>query len=117
MNTLSTTLGVLITGGISIQKENGVTALASSIVAIKENFDPHFVEVINLLFTQLESNPGKEYRQLRAQIVEAITLISSAVSAEVFAPLSDKIITSMIAIQQSNLEASDPQRSYLLSAW
>lgn len=117
MNALSQQLGALINGGISIQKENAVTALASSIVAIKEKFDAHFNETMALLFTQLESNPGPDYRQLRAQIVEAITLISSAVSSEVFMPQSDKIITAMIQIQQSNLEASDPQRSYLLSAW
>lgn len=32
-------------------------------------------------------------------------------------PRSDEIIQSMIFIQQSNLDANDPQRSYLLTAW
>jgi hypothetical protein len=35
--------------GISIQKENSVTAFASSVVVIKEHFDPHFKEALELL--------------------------------------------------------------------
>jgi len=65
----------------------------------------------------LNENPQPEYRQFRAQVIEAITLISSAVSYEVFKPESEAIIRSMIMIQQSNLDQQDPQRSYLLSAW
>lgn len=103
--------------GISIQKENSVTAFASSAVAIKENFDQHFKETIDLLLTCLSENSGPEYRQFRAQIIEAITLISSSVSDAVFMPEGDRIVHAMIFIQQSNMDKSDPQRSYLLSAW
>ena len=94
-----------------------MTAFASSIVAIKERFDPHFRETIDLLIQCLSENPNSEYKQFRAQVIEAITLISSSVSDEVFMPEADRIVQAMIFIQQSNLEASDPQRSYLLSAW
>lgn len=117
MMTLSQKLGFMMRQGISIQKENSVTAFASSAVAIKEKFDPHFRETIDLLLACLMENPQAEYKQFRAQVIEAITLISSSVSEQVFHPEADRIVQAMIFIQQSNLEASDPQRSYLLSAW
>ena len=117
MAELSNKLGVHMRNGISIQKENSVTAFASAAVAIKEKFDQHFNETLQLLLACLNENSQPAYRQFRAQIIEAITLISSAVSYEVFKPQSDTIIRSMIMIQQSNLDQADPQRSYLLSAW
>lgn len=51
---LSTKLGTMINRGCSIQKENAVTAFASSAVAIKENFNQHFNETLDLLLTCLE---------------------------------------------------------------
>jgi len=86
MGELSQKLGVMMKNGISIQKENSVTAFASSAVAIKENFNPHFNEALNLLLSCLDENREPEYRQFRAQIIEAVTLISGAVSDEVFKP-------------------------------
>jgi len=117
MGALSQKLGLHMKNGISIQKENAVTAFASSAVAIKENFDPHFNETMDLLLSCLQENPQPEYRQFRAQVIEAITLISSGVSIEVFKPQADRIIQAMIFIQNQKLETNDPQRSYLLSAW
>jgi hypothetical protein len=52
--------------GISIQKENGVTAFASSATALKEKFNPYFGESVNLLLTVLAQNQDINYRQLRA---------------------------------------------------
>lgn len=86
-------------------------------MAVKENFDQHFKETIDLLLGCLNENPQPEYRQFRAQVIEGITLISSSVSDAVFMPEGDKIVQAMIFIQQSNLDKNDPQRSYLLSAW
>lgn len=117
MGEISAKLGAMMKQGISIQKENSVTAFASTAVAIKESFDQHFNESLDLLLSCLNENPQPEYRQFRAQIIEAITLIAGAVSDEVFKPQADKVVQSMIYIQQSKLEEKDPQRSYLLSAW
>ena len=117
MATISQKLGVMMTNGISIQKENSVTAFASTGVAIKENFDPYFGEAIGLLLKCLNEHNEPHYRQFRAQIIEAITLLSGAVSDTVFKPYADQIVQAMIYIQQSNMDAKDPQRSYLLSAW
>lgn len=48
--------------GISIQKENAVTAFASSAVAIKDKFDQHFKETVDMLLSCLNENPQPEYR-------------------------------------------------------
>lgn len=85
--------------GISIQKENAVTAFASSIVVIKDNFNPHFNETLDLLLSCLNENQGPNYRQFRAQIIEAITLISSSISEEIFKAQAGRIIEAMIFIQ------------------
>lgn len=114
---ISAKLSAMMKSGISIQKENSVTAFASTAVVIKEAFDVHFKETIDLLLNILQENAGPEYKQYRAQIIEAITLISSAVSDEAFLPESKRIAEAMIFIQAGQLEAHDPQRSYLLSAW
>lgn len=94
-----------------------MTAFASTAVVIKEKFDPHFGEALDLLLSCLNENPQPCYKQFRAQTIEAITLICSGVSPEVFMTKSNDIIQAMLYIQKSNLEERDPQRSYLLSAW
>ena len=107
----------LIKDGISIQKENSVTAFASTAVAIKSQFDKYFNDSLDVLLGQLNTNGGPEYKQLRAQIIEGITLMSGSVSDEVFMAKSQQIIEAMVTIQTSNMDSKDPQRSYLLSAW
>ena len=107
----------LLKTGISIQKENAVTAFATTVVVVKTDFDQYFGETTNNLLQCLNDNQGPAYRQLRAQIIEAITLIGSSVSPDVFKAQSQNIITSMMAIQGSQMDQNDPQRSYLLTAW
>lgn len=80
MGEISIKLGLLMKNGISIQKENSVTAFATTAVVIKQKFDPHFSETVDLLLNCLNENNGPLYRQYRAQVIEALTLISSSVS-------------------------------------
>lgn len=94
--------------GISIQKENAVTAFATTVVVVKEKFDAHFKETVELLLACLAANPGPHYRQFRAQIIEAITLISSAVTPETFKTMAEPIIQHMVYIQQSSMDPNDP---------
>lgn len=58
-----------------------------------------------------------EYKQFRGQVIEAITIICSAVGLEAFRPMADNIIGVMLQIQNTQLEKRDSQRIYLLSAW
>lgn len=46
----------------------------------------------------LESHQGKEYRQLRGQLIECLTLIAHAVGWEVFKVQSEKLIEFMLRI-------------------
>lgn len=117
LNQVSEKLGVLMKNGISLQKEHSVTALATTIVQIKEKFDPYFGETIDLLLECLNTHLEPAYRQYRAQIIEAISLISSTVSKSVFMTKSDVIIQTMIIVQNSQMADNDPQKVYLLSAW
>lgn len=63
---ISPLLANLMKTGISIQKENSVTAFASTAVVIKDQFDGHFADSIDLLLSCLNENPGPEYKQFRA---------------------------------------------------
>ena len=47
--------------GISIQKENAVTAFANTVGVVNEKFDPHFKETIALLLECLNENPQPAY--------------------------------------------------------
>jgi hypothetical protein len=98
IGTISPILANLMKTGISIQKENSVTAFASTAVVIKEKFNPHFGEAVDLLLSCLNENPQPCYKQFRAQTIEAITLICSGVSPEQFATKSNEIIQSMLYI-------------------
>lgn len=56
MTAISPILANLMKTGISIQKENSVTAFASTAVVIKEKFNDHFGESIDLLLSCLNEN-------------------------------------------------------------
>ena len=49
LEVLSSKLGLLMKQGISIQKENAVTAFATSVVSVGAQFDKHFAEALDLL--------------------------------------------------------------------
>ena len=52
----------------------------------------------------MQTHPSKEYKQLRGQLIEAITLAAHSVGYELFAPFQDSLIQIMLQIQDSNLE-------------
>ena len=59
---ISKLLAVHMKQGISIQKENSVTAFATTVVVIKEKFNPYFQDAIELLFSCLNENQQPEYK-------------------------------------------------------
>jgi vesicle coat complex subunit len=107
----------LIQNGISIVKENAVTALAALAEAAKENFSKYFKDCIEFLTGYLMQFNDKAYKQFRGQVIEAITIIASSVGAETFKPYSPQVIKAMCEVQNTQLDSKDPQRTYLLSAW
>lgn len=114
---LSQKLCRLIETGISLVKENATSTIGSVAEIAKEHFLPYYGETITFLTNLLYSYTGKEYKQFRGQVIEAITLISLAVGYEAFAPFAKGVIEIMLNIQNTQLVQKDAQRLYLLSAW
>lgn len=50
-------------------------------------------------------------------MIEAVTIISASVGLDKFRPHAATIISTMLDIQNKQLDSKDPQRTYLLSAW
>ena len=107
----------LLQNGISIVKENAMSVLAASAEASKEGFTPYFTQLMPILFKVFDTHTTKEYKQLKGQTIEAITLIANAVKKEVFAPCLDATISMLVQIQEGSFETIDPQKSYVLSGW
>lgn len=108
---------MLISTGISIIKENAVTALASLAEAAKSHFDAHFDECIKYLCGFLHQFNEPQYKQFKGQVIESITIVSAAAGLDKFRPHANQVIQAMLIIQTKQLDSKDPQRTYLLSAW
>jgi len=108
----------IIQNGISLIKENGVTTLASLAEAMKEEFQPHFQSTLQFMSPFLQGYNEPIYKQLKGQVIEALTIICAAVGAEFFKPFAEEVVIIMLSIQNQKLDdKKDPQRTYLLSAW
>lgn len=107
----------MIKTGISIIKENAVTALASLAESAKESFNPYFEEALKFLCSFLAEFNEPHYKQFKGQVIEAITIIAASVGVEIFRPHAHLVIAAMLDVQNKQLDSKDPQRTYLLSAW
>ena len=107
----------LIQNGISIIKENAVTALASLAEAAKSNFVQFYDECVGFLCQYLAGFNEPAYKQFKGQVIEAVTIISASVGLDKFRPHAPTMINAMLDIQTKQLDSKDPQRTYLLSAW
>jgi hypothetical protein len=110
-------LSNLIQNGISIIKENAVTALASLAESAKESFNPYFEEALKFLCGYLAAFNEPQYKQFKGQVIESITIIAASVGLELFRPHAPLVISAMLEVQNKQLDSKDPQRTYLLSAW
>ncbi|CAD8128052.1 unnamed protein product [Paramecium sonneborni] len=106
-----------LNNGISIEKENAISVIAATAESSKLSFIPYVNELLPILFKIFSTHQTKQYRQLKGQAIETITLIASAVGEQVFLPFLQQTVQILIQVQTSNLEAIDPQKSYVLSGW
>ena len=79
MQKLSEKFCVLLQNGISMVKENAATSLATLVEKVGEAFIPYFTESLQFLINILSQHHSKEYKQLRGQVIEGITIICAAV--------------------------------------
>ena len=110
-------LCALIQNGISIIKENAVTALASLAEAAKKNFSVYFDQCLGFLCGYLTGFNEPCYKQFKGQVIEAVTIISASVGLDQYRPHAPTVINAMLEIQNKQLDSKDPQKTYLLSAW
>ena len=90
------------TNGISLVKESCLSTVSSVAEMCGENFVPYLEVTVGLLFNIIETHTSKEYKQLRGQSIETLTIIASSVGADKFRPAVERLVNIMIAIQESN---------------
>lgn len=105
------------TKGISLVKESCLGAMSSVAEVCKEHFSTFMEVTVQLLFNIIETHTSKEYKQLRGQAIETMTIIASSVGPILFRPALEKLVNIMIHIQESKFEQVDPQKSYILAGW
>ena len=109
----------ILLSGISYEKENALSALASLSESCPDNFEKFYDETMKILLQILGSSNKKEFRQLRGQSIETITIISEQMPLEKFGVYVKDLIQLMVNIQNNDITYSetDPQKSYLLAGY
>jgi hypothetical protein len=89
---------ILIKNGISFIKENALAMVAAIAEAANRLFIPYWKEPAELVFNILSSYTKPEYKQLRGQAIETLSLIGVAVGRDHFKLVADRIIDAMLEI-------------------
>ena len=106
-----------IQNGISVVRESAVTALAVLAASCEEGFVPYWARAAEIIYDILKNATKKEYKQLRGQAIECLTVTGLVVGKQEFAKIAPKIIELMAEIQKNHVEDIDPQKTYLLLGW
>lgn len=106
-----------IQNGISLVRESAVTVLAVLAAACEEGFIPYWARAAEVVYDILKNANKREYKQLRGQAIECLTVTGLVVGKQEFAKIAPKIIELMAEIQKNHVEDIDPQKSYLLLGW
>lgn len=109
----------IMISGITYEKENSMSALASLSESSPLLFNKYYEQSMKTLLEIMSSPNKKEFKQLRGQSIEALTIISESVEVEKFEPYVPMLIQQMLHIQQHDItyDDSDPQKSYLLAGY
>ena len=106
-----------IQNGVSLVRESAVTALAVLAASCEDGFVPYWARAAEIIYDILKNATKKEYKQLRGQAIECLTVTGLVVGKQEFAKIAPKIIELMAEIQKNHVEDIDPQKSYLLLGW
>ena len=95
-----------------------VTTIASVASTSQENFSKYYDSVMPMMKYILKQASDEKLKVLRGKTIECISLIGLAVGAEKFMADAGDILDMLLKIHtDGNLTESDPQNSYLISAW
>uniref|UniRef100_A0A7S0LEM7 TOG domain-containing protein n=1 Tax=Coccolithus braarudii TaxID=221442 RepID=A0A7S0LEM7_9EUKA len=98
-------------------QEQAVTAVASVADKAESDFTPFYDDFMPpLKFFLQQAADSKEYRMLRGKAMECISLIGVAVGQEKFGPDAQAVMEMLIRTKSSELDADDPQVSFMLQA-
>eukprot|EP00331_Platyophrya_macrostoma_P022094 CAMPEP_0176443770 /NCGR_PEP_ID=MMETSP0127-20121128/22638_1 /TAXON_ID=938130 /ORGANISM="Platyophrya macrostoma, Strain WH" /LENGTH=1003 /DNA_ID=CAMNT_0017829097 /DNA_START=385 /DNA_END=3396 /DNA_ORIENTATION=+ len=105
--------------GISIVRENALSAIAAAAEAAGPFYAPYFDKTVPIIYNVLKTHTQPEYKQLRGQCIECITLMGYSAGKEQFKKYAQDIIEILAEIQKNDISSDslDPQRCYLLSGW
>ncbi|KAF2000467.1 importin subunit beta-3 [Amniculicola lignicola CBS 123094] len=98
-------------------QEQALSTIATVADSAEAAFSKYYDTLMPLLFNVLQEEQSKEYRLLRAKAMECATLIALAVGRERMGQDAINLVLLLGRIQNSVVDADDPQASYLLHCW
>jgi len=116
---LTSKIQELLQGGTKLVLEQILTTIATVADTAEEKFTKYYERFMPSLKYIFQNAVGKDFRLLRGKAIECISLIGLAVGAEKFLPDASEVMQLLLKTQteMEEMEADDPQISYLISAW
>jgi streptomycin 6-kinase len=98
-------------------QEQALSTIATIADSAEAAFAKYYDTLMPLLFSVLQQENTKELRLLRAKAMECATLIALAVGKERLGNDAMTLVRLLAGIQQSIVDADDPQAQYLMHCW
>jgi len=116
---LATKIQELLQGGTKLVLEQILTTVATVADTAEDRFTKYYERFMPSLKYLFQNAVGKDFRLLRGKSIECISLIGLAVGADKFLPDASDVMQLLLKTQteMEEMEADDPQISYLISAW
>lgn len=116
---LTSKIQELLAGGTKLVLEQILTTIATVADTAEDRFTRYYERFMPSLKYIFQNANGKDFRLLRGKSIECISLIGLAVGAEKFLPDASEVMDLLLKTQTETeeLEADDPQISYMISAW
>ncbi|XP_065645184.1 importin-5 isoform X3 [Hydra vulgaris] len=116
---LASKIHELLQRGSKLVLEQILTTIATVADTAESRFTKYYERFMPSLKYIFQNAIDKDYRLLRGKSIECISLIGLAVGAEKFLPDASEVMQLLLKTQTDSeeIEADDPQISYLISAW
>jgi len=115
---LTSKIQELLNGGTKLVLEQILTTIATVADTAEDKFTKYYERFMPSLKYIFENAIGKDFRLLRGKSIECISLIGLAVGAEKFLADASEVMNLLLKTQTGEeMEADDPQISYMISAW